>query len=153
MLDIALENPIEVASALISLISVLIAFHGVQTGYRIANFQIRFQKKSDAYDQFLHAFASYVYEPSVPAKERLTSALYTAALFAPPHVIRALNATAAVVLQENWRAPGGPAALDEIIDKVIHILHDDIKREHLSPCAKKIANKISAVKYSKQSHQ
>lgn len=130
MLNTILENPIEIITSLISLISVLIAFYGVQTSYRIANFQTRFQKKSDAYDQFVHAFATYVYMPSIQAKEALTSALYTAALFAPPHVIRALNATASVVLQEDWRAPGGPAALDEIINKVIHILHDDIQHEH-----------------------
>ncbi|HIY13291.1 MAG TPA: hypothetical protein H9842_06935 [Candidatus Agathobaculum merdipullorum] len=153
MLNTILEDPIEVITALISLISVLIALYGVQTGYRIANFQTRFQKKSDAYDQFVHAFATYVYMPSMQAKEALASALYTAALFAPPHVIRALNATVSVVFKENWRAPGGPAALDEIINKVIHILHDDIKREHLPPLVKKIMNKISAAKYSKQSDQ
>lgn len=44
MLNTILEDPIEVITALISLISVLIALYGVQTGYRIANFQTRFQK-------------------------------------------------------------------------------------------------------------
>ena len=149
MLNIIQKNPIEIISALISLISVLIAFYGVQAGYRIANFQIRFQRKSDAYDQFVHAFAAYVYTPSVSSKEALTSALYTAALFAPPHVIRVLNATVAVVFEEHWRAPGGPAALDEIMDEVIHILHDDSKHEHLSPIIKKFMDKGAAAKYRK----
>lgn len=141
------EKFISIASTLISLISVLIAFYGVKTGYRIANFQIRFQRKSDAYDQFIRAFAAYVYTPSASAKEALTSALYTAALFAPPHIIRALNATASIVLQEQWRAPGGPAALDEIITDVIRLLHNDIEREHLPPWIKKIMDKHSAAKY------
>lgn len=65
------EEFISIASTLISLISVLIAFYGVKTGYRIANFQIRFQRKSDAYDQFIRAFAAYVYTPQHQPKKLL----------------------------------------------------------------------------------
>lgn len=149
MLNKMLENPNAIVSSMISLISVLIAYHGVRTGYRIANFQIRFQRKSDAYDQFLRAFADYVYEPSESTKATLTSAMYTAALFAPSHIIRELNALVSVTFRGTWRAPGGPAALDEIVDRVVHTLHDDIQHEHLPILVKNFMNKISEIKNRK----
>lgn len=115
-----------VAPPLVSLISVIIALYGVRKGAKTAIFQSYLSQKAETYSEFLRSLTEYIYQPGQHAKTALTHALYAASLFAPPKAIREMNGAVNIVFADDWQRPGGSKALDEIMDQVIHTLHDDL---------------------------
>lgn len=122
------DNILTLLPHVISLLSVIVACISVVSATHTAAFQQKFIKKTESYSEYWKALCELVYHPyDENVAQNLTYATYQASMYATPKVIRELNALTNFIFTREWQKDGGSQALDEIVNNVMHTLHDDLK--------------------------